>query len=67
VIEGKIIFLLLDAEGFNGTNFYRHAVSGQALLFCCTFSKTESIEAIGVVKGIRYVVSFTYQLKVVAS
>ncbi len=66
VTENKINGLLLDAECVNLANFSWRAVSCQALMFGCAFSKTKSIKAVGVVKGIKNDVTVTNRLKVIA-
>lgn len=64
VIESKINALLLDGKGVNVTNFRWRSVGGHVYLFGRALSADERTKAIGIVKGIKNVVSVTSHVKV---
>ncbi len=64
VIETKINALLLDASGVNVTNFRWRAVGGRVFLFGRALSKPELDKAVGIVKGIKNVLSVKSRVKV---
>ncbi len=64
VIESKINALLLDGSGVNVTNFRWRSVGGRVFLFGRALSKPELEKAIGIVKGIKNVLSVKSRVKV---
>lgn len=64
VIDQKINALLLDASGVSVTNFRWRAVQGHVYLFGRALSQAELDKAVGVVKGIKNVLSVTVRAKV---
>jgi len=64
VIESKINALLLDGSGVSVTNFRWRSVQGRVFLFGRALSAAERNKAVGIVEGIKNVVSVTNRVKV---
>jgi len=64
VIDQKINALLLDGSGVNVTNFRWRSVQGHVFLFGRALSGAERDKAVGIVKGIKNVLSVTNRVKV---
>ena len=62
VIESKINALLLDGQGVNVTNMRWRSVQGHVFLFGRALSSDERNKAVGIVKGIKNVLSVTSRI-----